>query len=65
MWIEPAGFAEIHTRGATEGHRLQDPSKWVPLGVGPIEGRQAPPALGGGEAGAPSGSGTDDGTGGD
>jgi len=38
MWIEPAGFEEIHTRGATEQHRLKDPSKWVPYGVGAIEG---------------------------
>ena len=32
------GFEEIHTRGNTEAHRLQDPSKWVPYGVGAIEG---------------------------
>ena len=38
MWIEPKGFQEIHTRGNTEAHRLQDPSKWVPFGVGAIEG---------------------------
>ena len=38
MWIEPKGFKEIHTRGNTEAHRLQDPSKWVPFGVGAIEG---------------------------
>ncbi|MFL5677988.1 MAG: lysine 2,3-aminomutase, partial [Chloroflexota bacterium] len=38
MWIEPRGFEEIHTRGNTEAHRLQDPSKWVPFGVGAIEG---------------------------
>ena len=38
MWIEPKGFAEVHTRGNTEAHRLQDPSKWVPFGVGAIEG---------------------------
>jgi lysine 2,3-aminomutase len=37
-WIEPKGFSEIHTRGNTEAHRLQDPSKWVPYGVGAIEG---------------------------
>ena len=41
MWIEPKGFDEIHTRGNTEAHRLQDPSKWVPFGVGAIEGRSA------------------------
>ncbi len=38
MWIEPAGFVETHTRGNQEAHRLQDPSKWVPYGVGAIEG---------------------------
>jgi hypothetical protein len=38
MWIEPKGFSEIHTRGNTEAHRLQDPAKWVPFGVGAIEG---------------------------
>jgi hypothetical protein len=39
MWIEPKGFSELHTRGNTEAHRLQDPSKWVPFGVGAIEGK--------------------------
>jgi len=39
MWIEPGGFRETHSRGNTEAHRLQDPSKWVPFGVGAIEGR--------------------------
>jgi lysine 2,3-aminomutase len=38
MWIEPKGFEETHTRGNTEPHRLQDPSKWVPFGVGAIDG---------------------------
>ena len=42
MWIEPQDFREVHTRGNTEGHRLSDPSKWVPYGVGAIEGRAAP-----------------------
>ena len=32
------GASEVHTRGNTEAHRLQDPSKWVPFGVGAIEG---------------------------
>jgi lysine 2,3-aminomutase len=41
MWIEPAGFEQVHTRGATDTHRLKDPSKWVPYGVGAIEGRTA------------------------
>ncbi|MBA3778659.1 MAG: lysine 2,3-aminomutase [Chloroflexi bacterium] len=39
MWIEPKGFEEIHSRGNLEQHRLQDPSKWVPYGVGAIEGQ--------------------------
>ncbi len=43
MWIEPKGFDEIHTRGNTEAHRLQDPSKWVPFGVGAIEGQSGAP----------------------
>ena len=43
MWIEPAGFEETHRRGNTEAHRLQDPSKWVPFGVGAIEGRSGAP----------------------
>jgi hypothetical protein len=44
MWIEPSGFSDTHLRGNTEAHRLQDPSKWVPFGVGAIEG-QASAAL--------------------
>ena len=43
MWIEPKGFSEIHTRGNTEAHRLQDPAKWVPFGVGAIEGTAGTP----------------------
>ena len=39
MWIEPAGFEQVHERGTTEAHRLKDPSKWVPYGVGAIEGQ--------------------------
>jgi lysine 2,3-aminomutase len=55
MWIEPAGFTLAHERGNTEAHRLSDPSKWVPYGVGAIEGQSAEggrklPVL---EAGAP------------
>ena len=42
MWIEPKGFEETHSRGNTEAHRLQDPSKWVPFGVGAIEGTSGP-----------------------
>ena len=43
MWIEPAGFVETHTRGNDEAHRLQDPSKWVPYGVGALEGEAGQP----------------------
>jgi lysine 2,3-aminomutase len=43
MWIEPRGFELTHERGNTEAHRLQDPSKWVPYGVGAIEGQAKPP----------------------
>ena len=44
MWIEPKGHAEMHSRGNTEAHRLQDPSKWQPLGIGgPIEGSARKP----------------------
>jgi len=43
MWIEPEGFEQAHLRGRTEPHRLADPSKWVPYGVGPIEGTARPP----------------------
>jgi hypothetical protein len=43
MWIEPKGFQEVHSRGNTEAHRLQDPSKWVPFGVGAIEGQAGAP----------------------
>ena len=64
MWIEPKGFAEIHSRGNTEPHRLQDPSKWAPYGVGAIEGqaREALPVLGAGAVGetAPGAAADDD-----
>jgi hypothetical protein len=43
MWIEPRGFEETHARGNTEAHRLQDPSKWVPFGVGAIAGSSGAP----------------------
>jgi len=69
MWIEPKGFEEVHSRGNTEAHRLQDPSKWVPFGVGAIEGKPGRPlpvleaggngadaAAGGAEAGQGNGS---------
>ena len=38
MWIEPAGFGQVHERGTQEQHRLKDPAKWVPFGVGAIDG---------------------------
>jgi lysine 2,3-aminomutase len=52
MWIEPAGFREIHERGNVERHRLQSPDKWVPYGVGAIEGRSRTdmPTLGPGDS---------------
>src|SRR3954468_2691658 len=39
MWIEPAGFGQVHERGTQQQHRLKDPSKWVPFGVGAIDGK--------------------------
>jgi hypothetical protein len=57
MWIEPKGFEETHQRGNTEAHRLQDPSKWVPFGVGALEGSASTPlrVLEPGEGAAPPG----------
>ena len=54
MWIEPKGFEETHARGNTAAHRLQDPAKWVPFGVGAIEGQAGKtlPVL---ESGSPNG----------
>ena len=46
MWIQPSGFETAHLRGRTEPHRLQDPSKWVPFGVGPIDGTASQPRFG-------------------
>ena len=43
MWIEPQGFEETHARGRHEGHRLTDPHKWQPYGVGPVEGQARQP----------------------
>ncbi|HEX7431472.1 MAG TPA: KamA family radical SAM protein, partial [Candidatus Limnocylindrales bacterium] len=43
MWIEPAGFEQTHRRGNEAAHRLQDPAKWVPYGVGAIEGTAGRP----------------------
>ncbi len=47
MWIEPARFEQVHARGNEEQHRLQRPDKWVPYGVGALEGsaRSALPQL--------------------
>ena len=33
-----SGFEQVHSRGNEERHRLQEPGKWVPYGVGAIEG---------------------------
>jgi lysine 2,3-aminomutase len=54
MWIQPSDFDQVHTRGNTERHRLQDPAKWVPFGVGALEGRSRPalPVLESGPDGA-------------
>ena len=42
MWIEPSGHAQVHARGNTQAHRLQNPEKWQPLGIGgPVEGTVA------------------------
>ncbi|HEX7497095.1 MAG TPA: lysine 2,3-aminomutase [Candidatus Limnocylindrales bacterium] len=43
MWIEPSGFEQTHRRGNEAAHRLQDPAKWVPYGVGAIEGTAGHP----------------------
>jgi lysine 2,3-aminomutase len=68
MWIEPAGHTEIHARGNTEAHRLQSPEKWVPYGVGAIEGQLVPEparigAGNGSDDGDLRGQSADDGTG--
>ena len=36
MFIKPEGFDVLHDRGGIQ-HRLKEPSKWVPLGIGPGE----------------------------
>jgi hypothetical protein len=50
MWIEPVGFSEIHARGTTDPHRLQQPEKWLPYGIGAIKGKaptgDGPPQIG-------------------
>jgi len=57
MWIEPSGFEQAHLRGRTAAHRLQDPAKWVPYGVGAIEGTadKAPAELAPGSKAYPPG----------
>ena len=42
MWIEPTDFAQVHSRGNVEPHRLQRSDKWTPYGVGAIEGTARP-----------------------
>jgi lysine 2,3-aminomutase len=60
MWIEPTGFEQVHTRGVVEPHRLQQPGKWTPYGVGPIEGEtRALPVLEPGAASTADGDGKD------
>jgi lysine 2,3-aminomutase len=39
MFIKPEGFDELHDRGGIQ-HRLKDERKWVPLGIGPGEGKK-------------------------
>jgi lysine 2,3-aminomutase len=47
LFIKPEGFDEMHDRSGIQ-HRLKDPKKWKPLGIGPgdpseeIEGESAP-----------------------
>jgi lysine 2,3-aminomutase len=41
MFIKPEGFDEIHDRSGIQ-HRLKDPKKWVPLGIGPGEKEEPP-----------------------
>jgi hypothetical protein len=33
MFIKPENFDEVHDRHGSQ-HRLKDPNKWVPLGIG-------------------------------
>ncbi|MEW5867692.1 MAG: lysine 2,3-aminomutase [Chloroflexota bacterium] len=37
MFIKPEGFDQVHDRSGIQ-HRLKDPKKWVPLGIGSGEG---------------------------
>jgi len=39
MFIKPEGFDQIHDRSGIQ-HRLKDPKKWKPLGIGPGESEE-------------------------
>jgi lysine 2,3-aminomutase len=39
MFIKPDGFDKIHERGGMQ-HRLKDPNKWKPLGIGSGEAEE-------------------------
>ena len=39
MFIKPEGFDELHDRSGVQ-HRLKDPKKWVPLGIGEGEKKE-------------------------
>jgi lysine 2,3-aminomutase len=41
MFVKPEGFDEVHDRSGIE-HRLKDPKKWVPLGIGAGEQQETP-----------------------
>jgi len=41
MFIKPEGFDQVHDRSGIE-HRLKDPKKWVPLGIGAGEEPETP-----------------------
>jgi lysine 2,3-aminomutase len=65
MWIEPSSFGQVHARGNEAQHRLQRPDKWVPYGVGALEGTARAPlpqleasALPSGAAAGENGNGT-------
>jgi lysine 2,3-aminomutase len=44
MFIKPDGFDKLHERGGFQ-HRLKDPSKWKPLGIGSGQEPQEPEIL--------------------
>jgi lysine 2,3-aminomutase len=39
MSIKPEGFDEVHQRGGTKHRLRQHPEEWVPLGIGPGNGK--------------------------